>query len=46
MNTRAAVIFYTRHIGMTSSTELYSLMKIFLKVFKKEGIVPLTIKGR
>ena len=32
MNTRAAN-FYTRHIGMTSSTEPYSLMKIFLPVF-------------
>ena len=46
MNTRAAIFFYTRHIGMTSSTEPYSLMKIFLTVFKIEGIVALTIKGR
>ena len=37
-------IFYTRRIGMTSSTEPYSLMKIFLIVFKIEGIVALTIK--
>ena len=29
-----------------SSTELYSLMKIFVTVFKMEGIVALTIKGR
>ena len=39
-------IFYTRHIVTTSSTELYySLVKIFLMVFKIEGIVALTIKG-
>ena len=37
---------YTRHIVTTSSTELYSLMKIFLTVFKIEGIVALIIKGR
>ena len=42
MNTRATIFFYTRHIGMTSSTDPYSLMK----VFKIEGIVALTIKGR
>ena len=47
MNTRAA-IFYTQetNIVMTSSTEPYSLMKIFLTVFKIESIVALTIKGR
>ena len=41
-------IFYTRHTGMPSSIEPYSLMKIFLTVFKKESIqfVVLTIKGR
>ena len=39
-------IFHTRHIVMISSTELYSLMKIFLIVFKIEGILALTIKGR
>ena len=41
-------ILYTRHIVMTSSssTEPYSLMKIFKTVFKIEGIVALTIKGR
>ena len=39
-------ILYTRHIVTTSSTELYSLMKIFLTVFKIEGIIALTIKGR
>ena len=39
-------IFYTRHIVTNSSTEPYSLMKIFLTVFKIEGIVALTIKGR
>ena len=38
-------ILYTRHIVTTSSTEPYSLMKIFLTVFKLEGIVALTIKG-
>ena len=44
---RAAIFFfYTRHIGMTSSTEPYSLMKIFLTVFKIEGIAALTINGR
>ena len=37
---------YTKHIVTTSSTELYSLMKIFLTVFKIEGIVALTIKER
>ena len=40
------IFFYTRHIGMTYSTEPYSLMKIFPSVFKIEGIVALTIKGR
>ena len=45
MNTRAA-IFYTRHIVTTSSTESYSLMKLFLTVFKTERIVAVTIKGR
>ena len=39
-------ILYTRHIVTISPTELYSLMKIFLTVFKIEGIVALTIKGR
>ena len=38
-------IFYTQHIVMISSTELYSLMKIFLMVFKIEGTAALTIKG-
>ena len=31
--------FYTRHKVTISSTELYSLMKIFLMVFKIEGTV-------
>ena len=31
-------IFYTLHIVMISVTELYSLMKIFLIVFKILGI--------
>ena len=39
-------IFYTQHIVRTSSTELYSLVKIFLMVFEIEGIVALTIKKR
>ena len=39
-------ILYTRHIVTASSTEPYSLMKIFLTVFKTEGIVALTIIGR
>ena len=39
-------ILYTRHIVTTSSTEPYSLMKIFVVVFKIEGIVALTIEGR
>ena len=40
-------ILYTRHIVVsTSSTEPYSLMKIFLTVFKIEGIVALTIKEK
>ena len=39
-------VLYTRHIVTTSSTEPYGLMKIFLTVFKIEGIVALTIKGR
>ena len=38
-------IFYTQHIVTISSTKLYSLMKIFLMVFKIEGIVALTIKA-
>ena len=38
-------ILSTRHI-VTTSTEPYSLMKIFLTVFQMEGIVALTIKGR
>ena len=46
MNTRAAIFFYTRHIVTTSSTVPYSVMKVFLMVFKTEGIVALTIKGR
>ena len=46
MNARALIFFYTRHIVTTSSTEPYSHMKIFLTVFKIEGIVALTIKGR
>ena len=45
LNTRAT-IFYIRHTGTTSSTEPYRLIKIFLMVFKIEGIVALTIKGR
>ena len=39
-------ILYTRHIFTTSSTEQYSLIKIFLTVFKNKGIAALTIKGR
>ena len=39
-------ILNTRHIVTTSSTEPYSLMKIYLTVLKKEGLVALTIKGR
>ena len=31
--------FNTRHIVTNSATELHSLMKIFLMVFKTEGIV-------
>ena len=46
MNTRATIFLYTRHIVTTSSTVPYTLMKIFLTVFKIEGIVALTIKGR
>ena len=46
MNTRAALFISTRNIVTTSSTEPYSLMKISLLVFKTEGIVALTIKGR
>ena len=38
-------ILYTRHIVTTSSTEQQSLMKIFLTVFKIEGIVAISIKG-
>ena len=32
-------VFFTLHIVTISSTELYSLMEIFLMVFKIEGIV-------
>ena len=39
-------ILYTRHIVTTFTIERYSLMKIFLTVFKIEGIVALAIKGR
>ena len=39
-------ISYTRHVVTISSTELYSLMKIFLTVFKIEGAVALIVKGR
>ena len=46
MNTKAAIYFYTRHIVTASSAEPDDLMKIFLMVFKIEGIVALTIKGR
>ena len=38
-------ILYTRHIVTTSPTEQQSLMKIFLTVFKIEGIVAISIKG-
>ena len=41
---KSRYILYTRHIVTTSSTERYKLMKIFLTVFKIEGIVALTIK--
>ena len=37
---------HTIHIGTTSSTEPYSLMKMFLTVFKIDGIVTLTINRR
>ena len=43
---KSRYILYKRHIVMTSSTEPYSLMKIFLTVFKIEVIVALTIKGK
>ena len=43
---RGILVFYTQHIVTISSTELNSLIKIFLMVFKIEGIVALTIKGR
>ena len=46
MNTRAVIFFYARHTVTTSSTEPYSLLNIFLTVFKIERIVALTIKGR
>ena len=48
MNTRdkSSHILYTRHIVTISSTEPYSLMKIFLMVFRTDGIVALTIKKR
>ena len=39
-------ILHIRHIVTTSSTDPYNLMKIFLTVFKIEGIVALTIKER
>ena len=39
-------ILYIRHIVTISSTEPYSLMKIFLMIFKPEGIVALTNKGK
>ena len=41
MNMRAPMppCFFTLHIVTISSTELYSLMEIFLMVFKIEGIV-------
>ena len=42
----APIFFYIQGIVTISSTELYSLMKIFLMVFKIEGIVALTFKGR
>ena len=35
----APMFFFTLHIVTISSTELYSLMEIFLMVFKIEGIV-------
>ena len=47
MYMRAAifVIHDTMSRPTHSTTELYSLVKIFLMVFKIEGIVALTIKG-
>ena len=49
MNTRGAIFFIYKthcHDLLKTSTELYSLMKLFLTVLKIEGIVALTIKGR
>ena len=43
---KSSHIVYTRHTVTTSYTEPYSLMKIFLTVFKTKGTVALTIKGR
>ena len=44
MNKKAPIFFYTGHIVTISSTELYSLMKIFLMVFKIEGMFYITIQ--
>ena len=46
MNMRDRPHIFIHDIVTISSTELYSLMKIFLMVFKIEGIIALTIKGR
>ena len=46
MSTKLPYKIYTRYIGMASSTESYSLMKICLTVFEIEGIVSSTIKRR
>ena len=45
MNTKPPYFIRKTHCHI-SSTEPYSLMKIFLTVFKTECIVALTIKGR
>ena len=39
-------ILYAQHTFMTSCTKLCSLVKKFLMVFKIEGIVALTVKGK
>ena len=46
MKKKGCHILYIRYIVTTSSTEQYSLMNIFLTIFKIRGIVDFTIQER
>ena len=46
MSTRGAIFIYKTYCHDLFYTQPYSLVKLFLTVFKIEGTVALTIKGR